>query len=611
MSKTLKAYYQEGFEQLADLVQQAQGRITTNLDKTLNDLIAYDEVLAEELDLYLSKNRWLQSKKAFNDGVVTAEKHEVLSNQLVKAILAKLSALRKKIKEKDLDLPVKDCQVSDGVLTYLDQSGAYSRLFWMKKMMQRSRCVAQLCDADGAVIGCGLLLEGNTFVTTSDLIPNASTVENYKIKIDFLWDGAEVFLGSLSPKSWRADHGLQVAAMNVIEPLSTWNVLHPEPAIIRSNQLLFSLSGGSDDQLTGLLSQSRLLQYQGTFLVGEDSPEQILPGTPIFDESGNWLGIHHGGDRYQATTASEINHFLQGATEEDEPASEEKEVPAVIEEGSHRFNEYHQFTCNRVEHYDRFVEYVNGSNALRQKDIHFFYLHGGEFQAHVGLFNRFVLKLEGRDQDHINIPKSRNRVWHKVIPFPDARRSDDIKLQLPLKVLKAFGLEEPQIEKISEKQLSDILNVPNSSVYQWEKGDKVCLLIKVEDLMWDKDVTPEVATWFIEDFCQKALPDNSPEFFIFFAIYYEDEEDEALKSEVLEALGKGSYIEHFFPELQMVQPRDIKAWFAEYAVYWDYDRKAMRQTRNRYFEDLKEPQDMDDVQKILEQVISEINENIP
>jgi hypothetical protein len=59
----------------------------------------------------------------------------------------------------------------------------------------------------------------------------------------------------------------------------------------------------------------------------------------------------------------------------------------------------------------------------------------------------------------------------------------------------------------------------------------------------------------------------------------------------------------------MVEGRDIKAWFAEYAVYWDHDRKAIRQTQKRHFPDLKEPQYMVDVEDILADIIEEINNN--
>lgn len=609
MSKTLKAYYQEGFEQLAALVKQNQSQVTTNLEKALNTLIAYDELLAEELELYLAKNRWVKNRRDFNDKIITSEGHEVVVNQIAKSILAKLSSLRKKIKDKDLDLPTKDCQLTDGVLNYLEHTGAYARLDWMKTFLARSRCVARIGDGNGQVIGSGLLIEGNRLLTTFELLPDAERVAGLQIKVDFVQQDEPAPIYSLLPQTWKANSDLNIVTVEVAEPLSNWNSLPPVPTTLKSNQLIFSISAGQDEPLRGQLAQNRLLQYQGAFLFGEDTSVEIQSGTPLFDEGGNWLGMHHGGESYQATTASAVDDFLQGTLDEEDPAPAEKQEQATEILSHKRFNEHHQYACNRVEHYDRFTAYIDLKEEEMKRDLHFFYLHGGELQAHVGLYNRFVAKLEGTDQDHISITKVKNRVASKIISFPQSTRLDNLKLQLPVRVLKTFGLEEPQIEKIADKHLSAVLNFPGSIVYQWEKADKVCLLIGVEEYVWDKDLTPEIATWFIEEFCQKALPENSPEFFIFFAIYYEDEEDDELKTEVLEALGKGKYINHFFPELDMVQPRDVKAWFAEYAVYWDHDRKAMRQTRKRHFGELKAPQYMEDVQDILEEVIEEINDN--
>jgi hypothetical protein len=147
--------------------------------------------------------------------------------------------------------------------------------------------------------------------------------------------------------------------------------------------------------------------------------------------------------------------------------------------------------------------------------------------------------LEGRDQDHISLPKSIKQVKDQIVIFPRSSRLENLKLELPVRVLKTFGLEEHQIEKIAEKHLADILDYSNSTVYQWGKGDKICLLIEVSEAVWDKELTPEVATWFIEEFCQPSISENSPEFFIFFAINYDDEEPDEIKAEVLDALNKG------------------------------------------------------------------------
>ncbi|MEM6379564.1 MAG: hypothetical protein AAF705_15265, partial [Bacteroidota bacterium] len=157
----------------------------------------------------------------------------------------------------------------------------------------------------------------------------------------------------------------------------------------------------------------------------------------------------------------------------------------------------------------------------------------------------------------------------------------------------------------------DALTFENSTIYNYQAKDKVCILINVNESAWNPDLTPKAATWFIEDFCQSSLPAVCPEFFIFFAINYDDEDEEEkieMQLEVQAALDEGKYTKALFPVLDMVEYRDIKAWFDEYAVFWNYDRKRIRQVRTRHFGTDKTPRFMEDVQDILEKIIEEIKQ---
>ena len=610
MGKSLKTYYQEAFDQLAQLEQDSRTHLTKYFSKVMDALIAFDDALTDELNFVLLKNKWQKSERARTDGMITADAHNAAVNQSVKAVLQKLAWIKQQIQDKDLDLPLKDCQVTDAIDQYLKFRSPYTRLQWIKKMLQYSRCVGQIRNAQEEILGAGLLIEGNTLLTSFQVLPQATDLANLQLYIDFVESDTPAPVYSFAADSWKGDPALNVATARVMEELSTWNMLQPAPATVKSNQPLFVLSAGREEDLQGLLAQSRLLQYQTIHLQGEDTGVELLPGTPIFDEAGNWLGIHQGGSLIQSTTAAAILDFLAGSPEEEVlPASAEKTDGTISTGRPLDFNEHHQYTCNRVEHYDRFTEYVDLKDNVDRKDLHFFYLHGGELQSHIGLFKRFVTKLEGRDQDHISVPRAIKQVAHQIVIFPRSSRLENLKLELPVRVLKSFGLDELQIEKISEKHLAAILDYPNSTVHQWGAGDKICLLVEVSEAVWDKELTPEVATWFIEEFCQPGIPENSPKFFIFFAINYDDDEPDEIKTEVLAALNKGKYMEHLFPELDMVEGRDIKAWFAEYSVYWDRDRKAIRQTQKRHFPDLKEPQYMVDIEDILADIIEEINNN--
>jgi hypothetical protein len=612
MSKTLQTYYQEHLQVIQQLTRATSKLIAEDrVGAAIDQLIQFDENLSEALDLVLDKRRLTKNERGRQNNTIFTEQYEVSASQIAQAVLSKIKTLKQQLSQKNQDFPFKDLFLPEHFETAFGKAAPYKTLFFAKELLNISRCICQVQvnHPKGLQSGSGLLIEGNFLITAYELLPDANTAKQSQIKTDYL-DGSRSSIKSyaLDANTWTGDPTLNFVKIKVQESLSTWNMFAGATHSPKRDQLLLILDNGQKETLEGHLHLSSLQQFTDPFLIGDQSDQTILPGSPVFTKSGQIVGLHHGSqtgiDRMTAWSA--IEYY--------EPVAAEPVAAPIIKQPllpneSLRFQEHHKYTCDRIEHNDRFTPYTDLADQHEQDCLHFFYLYGGERQEHLGLFNRFVTRLQGRDKDYIQAPeKGLNKVEKAIISFPRSFELANLKIELPVKVFLEFRLEQKQIEKIEHKCLADALKYPNSLLYQLRRQDKVCLMIEVTESVWDPKLTPQVVTWFIEDFCQKNLPDNSPEFFLFFAINYDDEDHEDIQEEVLAALDNGKYTEALFPVLDMVQNRDIKAWFDEYAVFWGHDRKRIRQVRNRHFGDTKAPRFMEDVQEILKDVIEEVNQ---
>jgi len=291
------------------------------------------------------------------------------------------------------------------------------------------------------------------------------------------------------------------------------------------------------------------------------------------------------------------------------PSSQPVELPK-----GPRFGLHHQHTCDRFDQFGAFSAYLEAPQT--NKRCHFFYFHGCDAQAHVSLFQRFVARLDGRDLDHMHDLESDVIVKDYQLSFPRQPKEEALKVELPRRLLAAMEISESDMQSVRDRDLAFAVK-QSPELNTLTVDDKVCLLLTISERHWNKDLTPEVARWFIEQFClqsprlspeqieRKALLAKGPEFFVFFSIEY-DEGNQQIRTEIQEALDDAQNTMEL-KELQKVMKGDVEDWFDEYRQFWPKSRdrkKAFKQ----YFEDEEEEMYMEDVQEILEEIIIEINE---
>lgn len=261
---------------------------------------------------------------------------------------------------------------------------------------------------------------------------------------------------------------------------------------------------------------------------------------------------------------------------------------------------HHIYTCDRIDQAETFKLY--NEQKPEDKRLHFFYFHGGNLQAHEGLFQKFVIRLEGKDQDfRPNYVAPDYKVESFNIKFPKDKKETALKIELPRLILKALGVKFDESEKMGDKCLSYGLE---NSTLKLIAEDKVCIHISIPEVRWDKDLTPKMARWLIEEFCLKNIPKDTPEFFIFYSVEY-DEEKSNIKDEIESAMQMAEYTLEV-PELGMVRDTDIEEWFTDYESLWKR-KSAFIRTKNKWMEETDEEMYMLDVQELLEDIINEIN----
>ena len=209
------------------------------------------------------------------------------------------------------------------------------------------------------------------------------------------------------------------------------------------------------------------------------------------------------------------------------PGQEPPPPPPPPKNRKPRLGIHHAYTCNRIKQYDAFLNIIRQKESTNKK-LHFFYLYGGKAQAHKGLFQRFVARLEGIDLDHINqhVDTIKNAFSFEV-GYPRLTDMANLKLEVLRVLMAEFQMNEEEMKKIGEQNLTTVLE-RSPKLKGLTATDQVCVLITIPERRWNKTLTPQLARWFIEEFCgqgesETVRKDNLggiPEFYFFFSIKY-------------------------------------------------------------------------------------------
>ncbi len=280
-------------------------------------------------------------------------------------------------------------------------------------------------------------------------------------------------------------------------------------------------------------------------------------------------------------------------------------TPSIAPSGI-ALHDYHRFTCDRVPHNDKFQELYSDN---RNDKTHFYYLYGVDLQSHLGFFNRLAYDLEGRLLDYLN-PDLDSRIQSLKIEltFDFSENMTIYKTNILKSFFAAMHTTVNEHEPLLEKTLTYICE--NSPLVQGlGSNDFVCIFLGISQWDWDEQITPEATRWFINQFCRTELPENSPQFLFFFAIMYE-EEDEELQEEVKAVLRTAKHVV-VLPELNMVEFRDIARWLEKYKKIAPSARD-----RNKMLKELKKGLNgqsklyMEDVEDTLLKWIDQFNSSL-
>lgn len=261
--------------------------------------------------------------------------------------------------------------------------------------------------------------------------------------------------------------------------------------------------------------------------------------------------------------------------------------------------DHHIYTCNRQKQTARFKEL----NKISTEKTHFHYFYGGDRQSHKGLFYRLAYELDNRLMDHIN-PDYESSCKSVTVDFT-CDYYDDLEIykeEIVKSLFVAFDIPVNEQEPLLQKNLADVF-VHSPKVQNLKPQDFVCVLMIVGEYDWDARKTPVVAKWFIEQFCNKGINATSPSFYFFFAIEYDESNDE-IKDEIGEALAMAEYIQPL-PELNMVSFKDIGRWFGKYRKI-EEDGAKRRKMMEEHFEKGSDFY-MADVVEILKGIIDQQN----
>lgn len=241
---------------------------------------------------------------------------------------------------------------------------------------------------------------------------------------------------------------------------------------------------------------------------------------------------------------------------------------------------FHAYTCDRDSQFDHFDQLRNGIAAGSQ---HFFYLYGGELQAHKSFFRRIAHELEGGYLENFdNADKSRPvpRVVALDFVVEDCTDPERLRERFVRNLYTAFGLDPGHFHPLLRQNLTNLL-LASEKTRDLRAGSFVCVFAHISHWYWNCKLTPEAARWFMENFCPAALPPDSPGVLFFFAFDFNEDQNPGVRDEVLDTIRQKAQHVVALPELDMVLKKDVGKWLVRYQRY--FSAPLRQQILTQYF----------------------------
>lgn len=298
--------------------------------KELKGLMEDDEIerAIEELKNYLHSNapalnnellsqsaRYRRLLRDERSGIVTREQAEVEKAKLVRALLALLDELPKKVERRltPVAAPVPMLSESVAVLEEVTPEkilgiNNLKQISWIELGLRVSKSVCRILTPDG--LGTGFLVGGGMVMTNNHVIASAETAAQSEIEFDYQQDGDGQLLPTyrygLDPTQFHTSVTLDYTLVRVkLEPgkpdLGRWGKLrinpNAEPRPSEHVSIVQHPNGGLKQiVLTSNWVVDRkppVLRYMADTMGGSS-------GSPVFNDSWHVVAIHH------STVATEV-----------------------------------------------------------------------------------------------------------------------------------------------------------------------------------------------------------------------------------------------------------------------------------------------------------------
>ena len=269
--------------------------------------------------------------------------------------------------------------------------------------------------------------------------------------------------------------------------------------------------------------------------------------------------------------------------------------------GKPALHSFHCYTCDRVEQTDTFIESFQQKQDEKKQ---FYFLYGWERQSHLGMFRRIAYELEGAFLDDLSPntePGAKSRQME--LRLRPTRKEQLFKIEIIKNLFHLLEVKPEDHEPLLDKSLAYLASF-SPLLQDFSEKDYLCIYIPILSYDWDAQITPAVASWVMESFCKDSLPANCPNVFFFFAVVFE-EEDQDLVDEIRQIVGNSRHIRPL-PELEKVARRDIRRWFTVYHQITE-SAEARDVLISTHFGNGQDPLDMETVELNLRKIIDQYN----
>ena len=557
----------------------------------------------EEKAFFLLRNRWSRNEKNSRKGTSFTQDYLTVSNQIIEEFLDFTERLIQGQKSASVSLRsgASNLYLEDQLKLdwFFGENNLFRKLEWLRNSTPLSKSIAKVLSPDGT--GSGIITKDFHLYTAFSLLPDPEKAKEVSIIIPSR-NGTQEY--ELEAQSWEGESHLGIARAKIktgtFNPLFHQEYIDSIPQNPMQGRDYIQISHESE-RSSSLIASPRTQTQQFDHTLHLKNHQGItLAGTPVFNS--NWELIGLVADN-QGNKVKLFSSFMDWLANKTTALVKPEQVPDKDQSLKLRFSPHHQYTCDRNFQFTAFKVYE--LEKSKDQKAHFFYLHGGDKQAHSGLFKRFsnFLARKGSEQ---NIAKLRE-VKRFKINFPGSPNERLQRIEIPEKLMRKLGISDNEKEQIKDKCLKSILENPGAKIYNMSAESAVCMLFSIPEAHWYKDITPAIASWFIESFCLRDLPNDGPEFYIFFAIEYRQDHPD-IREQIAQALEKKKYMIEL-PELDMVPESFIKAWFEEHEDIWEDDEYTMRKTYIKHFHKFPSEMFMQDVQFELGAIIEDINKS--